>query len=443
MVRQIGFADFSFFRNIDNEQELRFGCHQIRIYKANPNGASESLPCMTLLLRILEQEADFKEAPAYSEGCYQNIDCVMTESEKNVLRYYENCSKRSMPTLKEEILDQQERVQRQTGKKNIKLSASSSPEDFQTWIKESLSFNNFSAQETSLCFHDDRFFGYDQQFGIRINILKVFNLPTKNTFFNVVARILNPKTGEYLKTVITQKQNFEAVQENAEFICPVPYELKNVEVSSGSKIFFAIIGTDAVYIPDPRLGANGVVKPKDWKEKKQPHPSTTSSDYCFLGWSMVDLLETNSTCIKNGTHLLPIMEGDVPSSKNELQLQDEELLKNAVEKGTARISAKHSVLKMRIQHPFSDSENNDENEDKSMLEIFGNEAKYLFEESLLNSQGTPLNVKVVQTLPKKEQKLGTKSSLYKQAEGLYEKTMNIYLHDLVKTAWQVPEIELI
>ena len=439
LIHPIGFTTFPLFGNQNNQPELRFGCHQIRMYnsKTAKKDTREALACMTVLLRIEPQSDNFIEAPPYSESCYQNENSKMTDNEQNVLQYYLNCSKISIPTLKEEILEQYGIDKREQRPSSVELTNSSPSQDFQTWIEERLQ-QDFTVAEKNV-YVSHRVFGYDPHFGFRLNISKVFNLPTKNMFFNVFARILNPETGEYIKTMMTKNHNFDGTQENTEIIRSTPYDIKNVELSKFSKIFFTIIGIDALYVPDPKFQNAGQVKPKAKTERNKGKVSL--SEDSFLGWSIVDVMERNSGCIKTGTHYLPVMDGDIPSFQIDLQIQDAILLENAIKKGIAKVSPHHSVLKISIEHAFSDSLTTP-NEDRTMIAIFGDDAERMFKESTANTEGTPWSAKVIEALPKNEKKLGKESKMYKRAEELYEKTMNNCLHDLVKSALQVPEIEL-
>ncbi|KAG7471299.1 hypothetical protein MATL_G00123060 [Megalops atlanticus] len=174
-------------RLFDNTGRLNAGGHQLRLRGGMPPKESgpltesslchyPTIPCSSLLIRILPHTPEFLQAPAYHSGFYFTDKAKPSQSELRIISTFQN--NRHFPETVEAM------VQELAEKKRVP------PEQVPVWYEDRLDSRKQShPQHPPMHLSPLRVVRYQQRAGIRVRVAQAFGLPD-GLYVNAFSRVL-------------------------------------------------------------------------------------------------------------------------------------------------------------------------------------------------------------------------------------------------------------
>ncbi|KAL8583033.1 hypothetical protein ACOMHN_051197 [Nucella lapillus] len=406
------------------EGVLRVGGHQLRLRSGMPNvkqgianlkhtdlDSVPAIPGCSILIRILPASQDALPVPSYSSGYYDSSSCQPTESERRIFTSY--ADHLSYPqTERDMILRLQAAENAATGTEDAVLL---------DWLQQRMDIKaqlapSKPADNLSLV----RCVRYRLRSGLYVRISQAFNLPEEQ-YVMVVAQVWpggQTSAMAPMEDGARRNQPLFLTRLHGESLLAAPsFDTPPQKLcpfyDDNSVLLLRLLAFSVAYRPTPDskiagtlIGANG-------------QQMDVRADN-LLGWTALPLFEGNS--VLAGTHHLPLLNGDVPSSVlRDLKTTPPQqvLASTPWDTTTKHVGASVSVTLWDGHFDFNDLPPVPK---YTFMEEAIGDAEACKAARVAASKATGLKVSdlVLENLPAKVKKQGVKGAVYQKEKGFFD-----------------------
>ncbi|XP_067823996.1 uncharacterized protein [Heptranchias perlo] len=381
-----------------------------------------TVPCCSLLIRLLPHTQDPVPPPDYLSGFYFTEDAKPNKSELEVISSFQKD--------KEFPISVGNAAAQLMSKERTQVP----PEHWMAWYEERLDGRkHLLPQQPPAHLSTVRMVRYRQRAGIRLRISQVYGLKGDGLYVSAFARILKggdalrlPETAESGgrdEKFLTRQHDFTSLQRSPRWIDPswVLHPYWDIH----SVLLIQIFGINVIYTPD-RSGQ----QPGQVTSRTGEAPELDA--LLQLGWSAVPLFY--GPYVKTGVHNAPLFQGSPDAEFLDYVLSHpvKYVMGECLKKKTLRLTKEYSsiVIEMWDGHYFDD-EHCDLPVIDDLLTI-DKMNKFLKVQS--SKKGKDMTQLVLQSLDRRIQKTGRNHPEYKYEEQFFEEAMAETFYALVETA---------
>ncbi|XP_078404048.1 uncharacterized protein LOC144684295 [Cetorhinus maximus] len=402
--------------------ELNVGGFQLKLRQGMPSkeqipltasslNHQPTIPCCSLLIRLLPHTQDPVPPPDYLSGFYFTDDTKPNQSELEIISSFQQ--DKEFPNSVGGI------AARLMAKEQTQVP----PKQWMAWYKERLDGRKHLLPQqppAHLCVV--RMVRYHQRAGIRLRISQVYGLKEDGLYVNAFARILKgsnalrlPETAESRggdEKFLTRLHDFASLQRSPCWIDPTwvlhPYwDIHSV-------LLVQIFAINVIYTPDHSGQQPGKVTSHTGEEPEL-------DALLQLGWSAIPLF--CGPYVKTGVHNAPLFQGspDAEFLNYALSHPVKYVMGQCLNKKTLRLTKEYSSVAIKVWdgHYFDD--------ERCGLPVINDLLpvdkmnKFLKVQS--NKKGKDMTQLVLQILDQRIQKAGKNHPEYKREEQFYEEVM--------------------
>ncbi|XP_043574048.1 uncharacterized protein LOC122563897 isoform X1 [Chiloscyllium plagiosum] len=426
----IGDAMVSLF---NENGELNVGGFQLKLKQGMPSTGQtplsarsfkrqRTIPCCTLLIRLLPHTQDPVPPPDYLSGFYFTEDAKPSKSDLEIILSFQQ--DKEFPNS----------VGNATAQLMTKEQMNIPPEQWMAWYKERLdSRKHLLHQQSPAHLSLVHMVRYRPRTGIHLRISQVYGLKENGLYVNAFARILKgdnalrvPGTAESRdgeEKFLTRLHDFASLQRSPRWKDPT--WVLHPCWDPHSVLFVHVFGINVIYKPDPNGQHPGKVTSHTGEEPKL-------DALLQLGWSAIPLF--CGPYVKTGLHNAPLFQG-APDSEflNDLLLHPlQYVMGKCLNKKKLTLTKEYSSIAIEVwDGHYFDDERCDLPVINDLLTI-DKISKFL--KVQLNNKGKNMVQLVLQNLDRRIQKSGSNHPEYKREEQFYEEAMAETFYTLVESA---------
>uniref|UniRef100_UPI00398E776E uncharacterized protein isoform X2 n=1 Tax=Pristiophorus japonicus TaxID=55135 RepID=UPI00398E776E len=381
-----------------------------------------TVPCCSVLIRLLPHTQDPVPPPDYPSGFYFTEDAKPNKSELEMISSFQQ--DKEFPVS----------VGNAAAQLMSKEQTQDPPEQWMAWYEERLDGRkHLLPQQPPAHLSTLRMVQYRQRAGIRLRIAQIYGLKGDGLYVNAFARIL--KGGDALRLpataesggrdekLLTRQHDFASLQRSPRWIDPswVLHPYRDVH----SVLLVQIFGISVIYTPDRSGQQPGQVTSRTGED-----PGL--DDLLQLGWSAIPLF--NGPYVKTGVHNAPLFQGspDVEFLDYALSHPVKYVMGECLKKKTLRLTKEYSSIAIEVwDGHYFDDERCDLPVTNDLLTI-DKINKFLKVQSI--KKGKDMTQLVLQSLDRRLQKAGRNHPEYKREEQFFEEAMAETFYALVESA---------
>ncbi|XP_078080772.1 uncharacterized protein LOC144501205 [Mustelus asterias] len=410
--------------------ELNVGGFQLKLSQEMPSKKQTPLtasslnhqptvPCCSLLIRLLPHTQDPVPPPNYLSGFYFTGDSKPNQSELEIISSFQQ--DKEFPNS---VGDAATRLM-------TKEQTQVPPEQWMAWYKERLDGKkHLLPHQPPAHLSVARMVRYHQRAGIRLRISQVYGLKENGLYVNAFARVLKgdnalrlPDTGDRDEKFLTRIHDFASLQRSPCWKDPTwvlhPYwDIHSV-------LLVQIFGINVIYTPDHNGQQPGKVTSHTGE---QPELDALLQ----LGWSAIPLF--CGPYIKTGVHNAPLFQGspDAEFLNYTLSHPVKYVMGKCLNEKTLRLTKEYSSIAIEVwDGHYFDDECYDLPVINDLL-LIDKMNKFMKVQS--NKKGKDMTQLVLQSLDRRIQKAGRNHPEYKREEQFYEEAMAETFYTLVESA---------
>ncbi|XP_067866099.1 uncharacterized protein [Heterodontus francisci] len=413
--------------------ELNVGGFQLKLRRGMPSkeqtpltpsslNHQPTIPCCSLLTRLLPHTQDPMPPPDYLSGFYFTEDAKPNKSELEIISSFQQD--------KEFPISVADAAAQLMTKEQTQIP----PEQWMPWYKERLDGRkHLLPQQPAAYLSTVRMVRYCQRAGIRLQISQVYGLKGDGLYVNAFARILKggnalrlPETAESVggdEKFLTRLHDFASLQRSPRWIDPTwvlhPYwDIHSV-------LLVQIFGINVIYTPDGSGQQPGQVT---MRTGEKPELDALLQ----LGWSAIPLF--CGPYVKTGVHNAPLFQGspDAEFLNYALSHPVEYVMGECLNKKTLKLTKEYSSIAIEVWdgHYFDD-----ERCDLPVInDLLPRNKINTFLKVQSNKKGKDMTQLVLQSLDRRIQKARRNHPEYKREEEFYEEAMARTFYTLVESA---------
>ncbi|XP_072326028.1 uncharacterized protein [Scyliorhinus torazame] len=378
-----------------------------------------TVPCCSLLIRLLPHTQDPVPPPDYLSGFYFTDDTKPNQSELEIISSFQQ--DKDFPNS----------VGNAAAKLMTKEQTQVPPEEWMAWYKERLDgTKHLSPQQPPTHLSVVRMVRYHQRAGIRLRISQAYGLKEDGLYVNAFARVL--KGGSALRLsetrgreekFLTRLHDFASLQRSPCWIDPTWVLHPYWDVHS--VLLVQIFGINVIYAPDHNGQQPGKVTSHTGEEPEL-------DALLQLGWSAIPLF--CGPCVKTGVHNAPLFQGspDAEFLNDALSHPVKYVMGKCLNKKALRFTKEYSSITIEVWdgHYFDD-----EHYDLPVIDdLLPVDKINKFMKVQSNKKGKDMTQLVLQSLDRRIQKAGRNHPEYKREEQFYEEAMAETFYTLMESA---------
>ncbi|ESP04135.1 hypothetical protein LOTGIDRAFT_237550 [Lottia gigantea] len=415
----------------DQNGKLLVGGHQLRLreglpvqndkLKASDLDQHIAIPSTSILIRLLPHTKNPIPAPKYSLGYYLSEQCRPNDSEKKIYTSYG--IHRAYPQTEREMIKRLQQTE--------KVKTGQSDRSLRDWLIERLDIKKqLSSNEKPQSLSLTRCVRYRVKQGLNIKINQAFGLKG-DYYVHCFARIapgrkvlgMEPTTEGFGK-----ESKFITLKHDNESYLMSPVWTSQPEglhpfYDPYSCLIIQIFGLKLKYKAESSHSKPGVVTGMKGEKLNLDMEN-------IIGWSVVPIFEGNS--VLTGTHYVPIFKGnpteeiltEITKNSANLVLRSQTIPKEKYDSASLAVTMWDAHYEFNEIPEFNDYEH--------LLEAVGNINDYTAVRK--KQTGKRYCDFVLDSLPQKLKKQGTKGSIYQKEQGFFDSIMSKTFYDLVESA---------